>query len=371
MTLLFMDGFDTQDTTTKWVVTTSLGGSPTPTWSASTRFGTGYCVSMPVTNANYYYQLQAVITASAHVFLGAAVKTGIASGQNYSPPFHMLLGDSGATCHLYLVASTLGSLQLWRGDGRTIATSGAPYTAYGPNGTMLASTANGVIDAGWHYIELGATIDSSTGTATVCMDGATVLTFTGNTRNGGTLVNIDTIMQASAGFLDVHDLVNVGIGSIIMDDLYIANSAGSVNNTLLGDVRVQTLAPTGAGSSTGLTPTGSSSNYANVNEVPDSTATYNASSVSGTRDTYAMADLVSTSASVFGVQQTSVMFKSDAGAATMKAAQKSGATVSYGATRTLSTSPMLYRDMFEINPATSAAYTTSEVNALEAGAEVV
>ncbi|HSX06745.1 MAG TPA: hypothetical protein VLG92_03430 [Candidatus Saccharimonadia bacterium] len=329
MALLFIDGFDAKDTAKKWP---TFGG----TTSATTRFSSGSSVNM----FNDGCFTQRYFTAASTIIVGFAHRQDSNSGANNSA-FFMMQGDNGATLHMNLRLSGT-QLQLFRGS------------------TMVA-TANGLIlPATWNYLEISATVDSTVGVCTVRCNNSTVISFSGNTRNGGTNTTIDAI-GLNGQFQG---------GNTYYDDLYICNASGATNNTFLGDVRIQTLLPNGAGSSTQLAPTGSGTNYLNANEVPDSTATYNSSSTVGQRDTYAMGDLLAGTGNIFAVQQTMGAFKSDSGAASMKNAQKSGATVSYGATRSLGTSPAVYTDVFETNPATGSAYTASDVNALEGGAEV-
>jgi hypothetical protein len=152
--------------------------------------------------------------------------------------------------------------------------------------------------------------------------------------------------------------------------MYLLDDTGTTNNNFLGEVRIQTIFPTAAGSSTQLTPTGVANNWDNANDIPPNTATYNSSSTTGNRDTYTMGDLSAASVSVLAVQTSTIMKKLDAGIGNMKPALKSGVSVYYGATQSLSASPLLYLDKYENDPATSAAWTQASVNAAEFGAEV-
>ena len=279
------------------------------------------------------------ITASAQVFAGGAFfTTGAGNGLGRGLSFW---GDGGATEHLRLWQTSGTVLTLFRADGTSLGTATLPTT----------------INT-WYYLEMSGTIADSGGTCVVRINGGTVINFTGDTKNGGTSTNIDAVRYGSIG------------GSVAYwDDIYICNSSGSVNNTFLGEIRVQALLPTGTGSSTQLTPTGSANNWDNVNDIPGVDTTYNGSPTAAQRDTYALADTTLVGA-VAGVQVVSRMRKSDAGAASMKAAVKSGATVAYGTTRTLTATATTYIDQMETDPNTSAAWTTTNVNALELGAEV-
>jgi len=225
------------------------------------------------------------------------------------------------------------------------------------NGTLLGTAA--IPSTGWAYIEISATINSTTGRVIVRVNGVVAIDYTGNTKSGGTNTTLDMI--GFSGGYSGHGL----------DDLYVCDTTGTTNNAFLGDVRVQMLLPTGAGSSTQLTPTGSVNNYANVSEVPDNTATYNSGSTVGNRDTYVMTDLSAATGPIYGMQNSIVAWKTDAGIGAMKTAMKVGAGVYYDTTISLGTSASAYLSPIrETNPATSAAWTLADINSAELGAEV-
>lgn len=360
MSLLYMDGFDAQDFTLRGWAPIASSGTPVATLTSVTPFGSGYAVTITgpnSTNANGGFVRS--IPATAQIYAGAYIQDNSVNG-TWGNHLFGLSSDGGVTSHIYLEHSNSGSLLLYRGSTLTGSGGGAP------NGTLLASSVAGALPlSSFHRVEMSAKIDSTTGTVEVRVDGQTVLNFTGNTRNGGTSTNIDTIsFVCSEGFYSSSNAITI-------DDLYVCDNQGTVNNTFLGDVQVQTIFPIAAGSTTQFTPTGSASNYVNVNDVPDSSSTYNSSSTAGQRDTYAMGDLAAGTGTIYGVQQVMHSFKTSYGNATLKAAQKSGVTVSYGTAHSLSPSNAAYLDLFETNPATSAPYTASDVDGLEAGAEVV
>ena len=330
MTMLFVDSFDAKDGVTKWP---TFGG----TTSSTTRFSFGSSMLC----ADDTVPARQTFPAASQLFIGFAHRNDSNSGSN-TAAFLLLYGDSSTTLHLNLRLSGT-QLQLFRGA------------------TQIAAVSSVILPATWNYIEMSGTVDSTTGSAVVKINGTAVISFTGNTKAGGTNNTIDGIALNGQ-----H-----GGGNTYFDDLYICNSSGSTNNTFLGDCRAELLLPSGAGTSTQFTPTGSSNNWQNVNDVPDSTSTYNSDATAGHRDTYAMGDLIAGTGTIFAVQQVMAAFKTGAGTASLKAAQLSGATVSYGATRSLGTSPAVYADMFETNPATSVAWTASDVNNIESGAEVV
>jgi hypothetical protein len=361
MALLYMDGFDLQDTLVRWG---SAGYTGSVVHTATTRLGTGKCVTLTVGSGGGLgglVQIYRAITPSSQVYVGAAIQAALVAGVNQEPTpnFFGLFSDNGTTGHLYLYRNHSNSIQLFRGD-----LAGGTFQFPMGSGTLLATSPVGTLDGNWHYVEMSATIHDSTGSVTVKVDGTTVLTFTGDTRNGGTSTNIDTV-KFKAGRYNVDT-----VGTISIDDLYICDGTGTVNNTFLGDVRVQSLLPSAAGSSTQWAVTGAANNYTAAGESPYNDATYNSSSTVGQRDLYALTDLLSGTASVLGTQTVAHMQKSDAGTASAKLAIKSGATVYYDTTQSLGTSIAAYSQVREMDPATSAAWTVAAVNALEAGVEV-
>lgn len=357
MALLYSDGFDMQDVPMRWAV----GGAVADIgYATATRLGTGKAATLnAVTNNATSLTILRALPASASIYAGAAIQVGLESG-NVSDLTANLFGlytDNGATGHIYLRRMQSNALVLYRGDPGT-----GNFST--PSGTLIASTPVGTLDGNWHYIEIYAVIHATTGQVTVRLDGRQVLSFTGNTKNGGTSTNIDAIRFRTGRYVNSPNCV------LSIDDLYVCDATGAVNNTFLGDVRVQSMLPNAAGSSTQLLPTGSANNYANAGEVPYNSATYNASPTTGQRDTYGLSDLVASTTTVYGLQSVAHMQKSDAGAASAKVALKSGASVYYDTTQPLSTTATSYAQMRETDPATATAWTVAGANALEAGMEV-
>lgn len=332
MSLIFMDGFDASDGALgKW----SYWNGGFITLSASTRFNAGLSASMNAATTFSRKDFPAVTKLIA----GLAIRQ---SSLYDSLNVFVLSGDAGATGHVGLRMMANGAITLWRGS------------------TQVATSAAGVVFANtWHYLELSATINSTTGTITARVDGVQVVTFTGNTKAGGTNNSIDR--------LELSNLNGVGY----FDDVYIADDTGAAPwNDFLGDVRVQTIKPSAAGSSTQLAPAGSANNWDNVNELPYSSADYNSSATAGQRDLYAMEDLAALTTTVYGVQVTSTAHKTDSAVRSVKNLVKSGATVTASATKTLAISPTLLSSIYQANPTTSAQWTPAEVNAMETGVEV-
>lgn len=349
-----MDGFDAADAEVRWGVN---GMTPVYDYTQATRFGSGKALQITCSGTNSYAAIAHTLIPTATAYIGAVAK--ITLEDNNSVPMGCMFNlatDSGASSQIYLRRTATNAVAVYRGNG--LSGTGAI-----PSGTLLAQSSANVIDDNWHYIEVSATIHATTGSVIVRVDGVEVVNFTGNTKNTGTSTNIDLVRFKAGKY--------VGVSTIVaLDDMYICDGTGSTNNTFLGDVRVQTILPTGAGSSTQLVPTGSANNWQNVNEVPFNNATYNASSTVGERDMYALGDLTVGTTTVYATQSVAHMQKSDAGVGTAKVAVKSGASTYYDPTQSLGSAVTAYATVREVDPATSTAWTVSGVNAIEAGVEV-
>ena len=338
MALLFMDGFDVADYGAKYTIINSGGGYTSTT---STRFGSGRAVQRSYNSTG---ELWRTVPAATTVICGFAfMYTNNYTG--FPASLLVLSGDNSVTDHI------------------SIVTGDTPNTLWARRGSTTLFTATNIAVNVWHHLELKVTMSATAGSVELRIDGVPVGMFSGNTKNGGTNSTIDTVKLGGSGN-------NTSI-TITRDDLYVLDDTGAAPyNNFLGDVRVYSLSPTGAGSSTQWTPD-AGSNYAEVNEIPYSAANYVQSNTSGQRDTYALADLPAGGVTtIYGVQNNIIAKRTDAGAIAVKPVLKSGATIAYGTGVSLPTSDMILTDVRAIDPATSAPWTISGVNALEAGMEV-
>jgi hypothetical protein len=333
MALFFMDGFDASDWLLgKWIVSQSY-----PFLNSSTRYNSGLCLGTNV-------QAQMVrkdFTAVSKLVVGFAFKATAFSDNNY---ICYASGDNGSVAHIGLYTRLNGSLAIVRGGTNTVVAASAA-------GVLALNT--------WHYLELSMTVSDTVGVATARVDGVQVCTFTGDTKNAGTNATLDRI--------DFNGCPS----TTYIDDIYLLDGTGPAPwNDFLGDVRVQLIKPNGAGSQTDLTPVGVANNWDNVNELPFSSADYNASATVGARDLYAMEDISTLTTTVYGVQVTAAAHKNDSLARAAKTLVKSGGTVVASTARGLALTPSIATSIFQANPNTSAQWTPAEVNAMETGIEV-
>ena len=216
----------------------------------------------------------------------------------------------------------------------------------------------------WHVVEWRLQITSvSTGSSEVWVDGVQVIAFSGDVCQTAT----PSISNVFLGTINTH--ANTIFAAY--DDVAVNDTSGTRNNGRPGDGRIELLLPSGAGSSTQLTRGGTDTgaNYSQVNERPPSMSQYVASANVGDRDLYAMSDS-SLSGAVNLIELLALANNSDAGAGSLGLTLKSGATTNEATAQALSSSAGYYRTRYETDPNTSADWTPSAVQAIEAGVTV-
>jgi len=112
-------------------------------------------------------------------------------------------GDSGATCHINLTFDGTNDLQVRRGQAGTVIATAVD---------ALPTDASGL--GVFFYIVAEVKVHDSSGYVKVWIDDVLVVDFTGDTRNGGTATDLDTIKVG--GFYPTN---------VVIDDLYIATAS--------------------------------------------------------------------------------------------------------------------------------------------------
>lgn len=345
MTLKYVDSFDhyvTADLTEKW---TSLAASPAVNASAGRRGGGGLnCPNGTSVTTNILKTLDAQGTW----IIGFAFKTSLLSGVTARSLCTLL--DLG-TAQVCVRLNADGTLSAMRGNS---------------SGTVLGTTAFALSIGSFYYIEIKVVIHDTTGTFEIKVDGGSKLALTGQDTKSTANATANAVQLGTDGSATISV-------THTYDDLYICDGAGSVNNSFLGDCRVDYYAPNGNGNSSQLDGSDGNQvdNYLLVDDTtPDDDTTYVQSADVGDKDTYTCADMTHTPSSIFGIQVLANAKKDDAGARSLKTVTRSGTTDFDGATQALSTSYLYYSDIREVDPNTSAAWTKANLNAAEHGVGV-
>jgi hypothetical protein len=220
-------------------------------------------------------------------------------------------------------------------------------------GTVVATGTTVLLASAWNYIEVKAFINGASGTCEVHLNG--VVEIASTTGNFGSS-NIDTV-----GCTQVVSNANTDF-----DDIYVLDSTGSApRNTFLGDVRVETIYPTGAGAHTQWTPD-SGANWARVSEPQaDGDTSYVADGTPGDLDSYVFAD-IDGGATVYGIQVNLYARKDDAATRQIANLIRQASTDYIGSTVTLSSTYAFFSQLYNQDP-TAADWTATSVNADEFG----
>jgi len=228
-------------------------------------------------------------------------------------------------------------------------------------GSLRGSTSAWVLGE-WRYVEIKIKVGDPTGTYEVKIDGVTELSDT----------NADVL---ASGGEDKISIVRFGVAGSIgtneLDDVYMLDTAGSVNNDFLGAVTVETLAPTADGNTTNFTRSSGVANYEMVDDAaPDGDSTYNSSSTATNKDTFTFEDLTTVAGTIHGVQTYINGRKQDAGLRELSDVIRHSAVDYDGSSTALNQGYYKHTDIHETNPGTATAWTVSDVNGAEFGYKI-
>jgi hypothetical protein len=221
----------------------------------------------------------------------------------------------------------------------------------------------------WYYGKLKIKVHDSAGTFDFILGTTTVFSMTGlDTRNGGTSGLIDRIWVGASSAFGGGTLATVQFQDIAM----CSTSGSAPLNDFHAEGRAHKLDPTGNGATSNWTPS-AGSNYQCVDDaVPNGNTDYVESATSGDVDLYTLSDLPITPTTIYAVQPYNSISKTDAGSATVASAIRTGGTTYAGTGKTVAGSAYKgVTDIWETNPGTAAAFTPSEINALEGGVKRV
>jgi len=221
----------------------------------------------------------------------------------------------------------------------------------------IGRTAAATITANtWQYVEFKIKIHGSAGTVHLQVNGVSVLAVTGaNTMPSGVATATSVQVRSSPG------------GYI--DDLYVLDTSGSVNNDFLGDVRVDAHYPvTPDGTNHAWAPSTGSDNFAVVDEAAPNISDYNSTITLNDVDTFNLEAFKNTGARIIGAQLSLFHSKEDAGSCLVAPVVRTHATEYVGSDFAPSESSYTYKTTpYEVNPYTGLAWSEEDLNAVEVG----
>lgn len=366
MAILFVDGFDhyqTSDILMKWDSCTDSNPVETRIWVDDATPRTGGLQYLHLSN-----QANSWPAGPSHT-------DGAVLSKIFSSPVETLI--TGFAFRLELNNGVPGTFFLRNSNGQTLITfqfvKDTTFDKYGVKvidtaGSELGRTSTTLINPqAWYYIETKTTINNTTGSTKIRLNGATHLDLTNiNTDPSNGLypgVNDFNIKSAEYYSTNVHWFI---------DDLYLSNNVGLQNNDFLGDVYIQAILPESAGSHTDWTPS-AGANFECVNEVDiDEDASFVSTTVDNAIDTYNFTNVSAiTGSSIKAVVSNLVAKKDGAAIRHITPIIRQGGLEYQGLEANLTDEYRAYQQIWELNPADSQSWEISDIDNAEFGVKLV
>lgn len=209
------------------------------------------------------------------------------------------------------------------------------------------------LDTTWHLLEARIKISDTVGICQLKINGILDIDLTGIDTKPGADTTIDKV-RLGAG--EIHATGGAYIDDIVIDDA-----------SWIGDTKIQALAPTGVGNTTGWTPS-VGANWECVDEKPASDVDYVSINVVNITDTYAAGNMAGTVGGVKCVQvQSRAKTEGSPTPTNLKLVVRSGGADYLSGNNAVPASPKSFPYLWENNPADSAAWEEADVNAMEIG----
>ena len=353
MALLFIDGFDHYDPQAldpfgdPWLARGKAAYLSPQATRIPGRRPSSYAVRLPAgAGGGYVKNLE---TGRTSLIVGAALRVAPFENTGEEPVLLGVRDTTAQVTHLVRIGED-GRLKLYRRTGS--GTSG--WDQWISTSVMTAAV------RGWHYVELQVVQGTSNGTLNVRLNGVLAITLSAqNTTQGG-----GPLLTAFVGAVPGQPCpVTVDV-----DDLYLADTSGTINNTFLGDVRVDALQAQANGAQNQWTVEGAASAWEAVNDGDEATAIRAATA--GLRQTFDVEALPAmTTPAIHGVQVTLLARKTDAGTGRVRALVASGAQTAVSADILLQEQLAWHTALFERNPNGNVQWTEGAFNAAEFGLE--
>lgn len=321
MALAFIDGFENGGT--------DLWDSvSTPSVVTASTYGMNGSYAVRLYGGTFWVQKN--ITAASEYYFAFWLNTQASNSER------ILEVRSGTTtlCSLWRTADANGVLKAYSGYGSSLLATG---TATTPNSTV-------------RKLGVWIKIDDTVGRFKVIVDGVTDIDYTGDTKPG-----------ADTTFDNVVIGARTGEPNFVFDNFFVDTASMPIG------MYIQATVPTGAGATTGYTPS-TGANYTCVDERPASDTDYVYTNTADIADSYATGDLTGNIGPVRCVQvQARAKYEGSAAVTDVALLVRSGGTDYTGANQALTTAYTSYFNIWETNPSTSTVWTETTVNAIEIG----
>lgn len=228
------------------------------------------------------------------------------------------------------------------------------------NGSVLLTSTTALAANTEYYVEIQFVVaDSPSGVAILKVDGTT-----------DSVINSSALDTRNAGNATANRVTFFGTNALSpqIKDIYINDNSGGVDDTFWGPITVATLTATGAGNSATWDPL-SSTNVSNVDEAAmDGDTTYNSTSTNNETDTFVASNTGYSAGTVKGVEWAAQVRRTDASStARVARVYRISGTDYVGTGTAMQTTYRVLTELTRVSPATTAAWTVSELDGMEIG----
>lgn len=312
----------------------SLGEDPDPNV-------TGNVLIVSRGAANGVGQKLRFILPSAQATFGMAARIWLPSlpSDNARPPFFRF--EDGANAEIFRIEpTTTGALTVYYAGGNS--TTASPV--------MVANS--------WQHIEVKVTISATVGTIEVRREGVPVLELTGLNTGTANAEQCSICSRNNGSTLQTPSTYYV-------KDWVIWDGSGSLNNDFFGSVLVYSLL-TNSDVSLNWTPSTGATGFDLIDEAPPVDTDYiEAPDPAPAAAVMGLTNLPADVTSVRGLITIARAAKTDGGDGNLQVSLISNAVTGSGTDRAITTAYSYYRDVFETDPDTSAAWTPVAVDAID------
>lgn len=243
-------------------------------------------------------------------------------------------------------------------DKATLRLTSAGNIALYSGGTTLVGTGSTALSSGtWYFVEFKA-------------GNGTSYSYSVRINQTSELTGTADFDATNCGFVTLGKRTDRNSQTVdfFYDDLYYDDSAFA---SAIPDVRV--LVPTANGTTMDWTGGTNSSNYAEVDDIPTDADTTYVKNSGGAANQTAHFNLTDSSAAslnntIYAVKVTARCREDTSVTSAWKFGVYSGGSTSYSSTRDITNSYATFSKMFNTDPATSATWTTSGIDSMQAGA---
>lgn len=228
-------------------------------------------------------------------------------------------------------------------------------------GTTLYTSTNVLVPGTWYWVEFKATIHNTDGVIEARVNGSSTGWVPQKTKSdfGGTLNT-----RGNGGSNNTANAIGIGQTYNYFDDIMVADDFMGISYGYYAQ-------PVVAGSHADFTPS-LGTNVGCVDDASqDDDLSYNSSSTSGNIDTFTLAKIPASSATILGVQHV-IAARQDGGTArTIRPKQYTSGSPYNGTSASLAQSYTLTTEMKTTDPSTGSAWTKSGFESAELGYENV